>query len=152
MDNKVIVGLVALGGAYALSKTVEQLETRIIVGDIAFVNSNLHLLTLNLSLEMPIKNATTTNISFDGFVGGLQFRGHKIADINILQTVQLTAGQIAKIPIDVTIYNTTLISEAVGLWEDFLKIIRTRKFNEELWIEGVVYSGALSFNIKKRVF
>ena len=101
---------------------------------------------------MPVKNASTDNLSFDGFTGRLEIRSRGISDVNILQTVPLTAGQIVKIPIKVTVYTTTIIGEALALWNEFLQMLRTRRFNEEAYLVGKAYSGSLDFDIKQRIF
>ena len=148
-------GLVVLAGAaafMALSDKLTEVQQRLIIGDIEMVDYQIHLLETVIHLEMPVKNASNENLSFDGFTGHFEVRSHSISDVNILQTVALTAGQIVKIPIKITVYTTTILGEAVALWNDVLEMLRTRRFNEEAYLTGKAYSGSLDFTIKQRIF
>lgn len=152
-NNKVtLIGLALIGGAVALSNTVSDIQSRIIIGETEMVKHKFQLSGIELDFEMPVKNASDHNLSFDGFVGHLTFKGHSIADITILQTIQLTAGQVVKIPIVTKIWYTTVVAEVAALWNELKTIIQTRKFNGEMYVNGVAYSGGLSFNINERVF
>lgn len=152
INKAALIGLVGVVASYALSNKVSEIQSRIIIGDIGIDDVDFKLSSIIMEMSMPVKNASSSNLSFDGFVGYLDFKGHKIADITILDTVQLTSGQVVKIPVKATIWYTTVISEVVALWDDLKQILTTRKFNGEMFIKGVVYSGALSFNTSNRIF
>lgn len=155
MENNTKAVLVIAAGAAAfvsLSNTVSSTMERLIIGDVEMTDHRIHLLQTELFFEMPVKNASEGNISFDGFKGAFIVRDHQIADVNILETVVLTAGQIVKIPIKITIYTTTILGEALRFWNEIKQMIQTRQFNEQAFLKGKVFTGALSFDINQRIF
>lgn len=154
MENNKGLIVLAVGAAafVSLSNMVSSAMDRIIIGDIEMINYNIHLLETDIHFEMPVKNASESNLSFDGFVGNFEVRGHSIANVNILETVTLTAGQIVKIPITVKVYTTTILGEALAFWEQIKVMLQTRRFNEEAFLKGTVYAGALDFSINQRIF
>jgi hypothetical protein len=153
MEGKTIAILGAGALAFMLvNDKVAHTTERLIIGDIEMLNYNIHLLQTDIFMQMPVKNASVDNLSFDGFKGYFVLKNNAIAEVNILDTVVLTAGQKVNIPIKISVYSTTLLGEFAHLWDALKTMLQTGKFNEEAFLNGTVYTGAFTFDIHQRIF
>ncbi len=135
----------------AFAKVGENINGKLIFGDLAVNDVDIHIYGAVIEMTLPIKNNNDLGLPFDGLDGWLEYKGNRFADVKVLDSVLIKGHEISLIHIKSTVYWTTVLSLASTLVNEIKSLINKKSFNGEVYLKGTAFSGSLKFELNNRI-